>query len=109
MTRRPERLGQRHGPKRMADLLAQLMARRGYAREHAASACAEAWAQAVGARMIGHSQPGRVRSGVLEITVRNSVALQELTFQKKQLIRDLARLLPAEQIHDIRFRVGAID
>lgn len=96
-------------PVHMSRVVANLLARRGYARQQAASAYAQAWAQAAGRPLQDHSRAGVVRSGVLEVMVRNSTAIQELTFRKRQLLDTLGTLLPAEQIRDLRFRVGPVD
>ncbi len=99
----------RRGPKHIADVVGGLMARRGYAQEKAVSDCTEAWQKAVGSKLAEHSRAGNVRRNVLEVVVRNSVVMQELTFQKKQLVTQLANLAPQHKIRDLRFRVGCID
>lgn len=96
------------GPKKIGDVLSGLLARKGYARVQAASACDEAWKEAAG-KLAAHSRPGNVKAGVLEVIVRNSTALQELTFQKKKLLKRLQEKLPEEKIADLRFRVGSLD
>ncbi len=96
------------GPKKIGDVMAGLLARKGYARVQAATACETAWKEAAG-KLAAHSRPGNVNRGVLEVVVRNSAALQELTFQKKKLLKRLQEKLPDEKIADIRFRVGTID
>ena len=47
--------------------------------------------------------------GKLEVIVANSTLMQEFTFQKPELLKALARLLPEQGIDDLRFRVGTID
>ena len=101
--------GRSRGPERIGDVLAGLMARRGYARLDTASAFAESWEEAAGAKLAGKSRPGNVRRGVLEVMVENSAVMQELTFQKMQVLGALGRLLPDQKIRDLRFRVGQID
>lgn len=96
-------------PKHVADLLSSLMSRRGYAQVKSASDCGSAWQKAAGPELAKDSRVGDVRRGILEVMVRNSVLLQELTFQKRQLIKQLGRLAPEHKIRDIRFRVGSID
>jgi predicted nucleic acid-binding Zn ribbon protein len=96
------------GPRKMADVLSGLMARRGYAQQLSHGQCAEAWRQSVGEHLARHSHAGVVRRGVLEVTVRNSTVMQELSFQKKRLLQQLAQLVPDQRIRDVRFRVGAI-
>jgi len=110
-TTRAGRYGRRSSrtAERIGDVLANLLARRGYARVESASACTEAWQEAAGEKMAQHSRVGNVRRGVLEVTVRNSAVLQELTFQKTQLLGDLGRLLADQKIRDLRFRIGTIE
>ncbi len=99
----------RSAPQKMADVLSGLLARRGYAQVESASNCEQAWQTAAGQPLASHSRPGNVRRGVLEVAVRNSAVLQELTFQKKRLLKELSRLAPEQAIRDLRFRVSAID
>jgi len=99
----------RAGPKRMADVVNELMARRGYAQLQASAACADAWRAAAGSSLASHTVAGNIRRGVLEVFARNSAVLQELTFRKKQLIAELTRLTPDSKIRDVRFRIGPVD
>jgi predicted nucleic acid-binding Zn ribbon protein len=97
------------GIQQLSDVLAAQLARRGYAHVESASAASAAWEQAVGAELAADTRPGNIRRGTLEVTVRDSVVLQELTFQKQKLERELAENVPELGIRQIRFRVGAID
>ncbi len=99
----------RSGPQPIGDVLAELAARRGFARLRTACLCEAAWRQAVGEQAARYSRAGPIRRGKLEITVANSTWLQELSFQKPRLLNALAGLLPDEKIVDLRFRVGLID
>lgn len=96
------------GPQRIADILSELMARRGYARVRAAEAYEEAWRDVAGTLLAKYTRVGSLRRGALEVTVANSTLLQELTFQKADLVKRLGERLPEEGIRDLRFRVGAI-
>ncbi len=96
------------GPKKIGDIVAGLLARKGYARVQSANATEDAWKEAAG-KLAAHSRPGNVNRGVLEVIVRNSSALQELTFQKKKLLTRLQEQLPDAKITDLRFRVGSLD
>lgn len=95
-------------PQRIGSIVADLIARRGYARVIAATTCAEAWATAAGPQLVKFSRPGAIKRGVLEVLVANSTMLQEMTFQKKALVQKLVELLPDEKIKDVKFRVGPI-
>jgi len=99
----------RGGPKRMAEVVNELMSRRGYAQVQSSAACADAWRAAAGSALAAHTVAGNVRRGVLEVFVRNSAVVQELTFRKKQLIAELTRLGPEFKVRDLRFRVGPVD
>src|SRR5262245_40572079 len=96
-------------PKLVRDVLSQLLAKRGYAQVQTAAACEAAWREAVGAKLAAGSRPGAVQRGVLQVLVRDSVTLQELGFVKSKAVKALARLVPEQQIRDVRFRVGALD
>ena len=97
------------GPQAIGDVLAQLLARRGFAGVRRAAACEDAWRQAAGELAARYSRAGAVRRGTLEVVVANSTLVQELTFQKPNLLETLGELVPEEKIQDLRFRVGAVD
>jgi predicted nucleic acid-binding Zn ribbon protein len=97
------------GPQKMAEIVSGLLARRGYAQTKTTSQSAHAWQQAAGPTLGQHTRAGSIHRGVLEVVVRNSAVLQELTFRKKQLLKQLTELVPAQKIRDLRFRVGAIE
>ncbi len=99
----------RAGPKRMADVVNDLITRRGYAQVQSSATCAEAWRAAAGPALACHTVAGHVRRGVLEVFVRNSAVVQELTFRKKKLIAELTRLAPDLKVRDVKFRVGPVD
>lgn len=92
----------------MANILAELMARRGFARVQGAAEYETAWLQAAGEMIAKHTRVGGLRRGKLEITVANSTLVQELGFQKVALLAKLNELLPNQGISDLRFRAGAI-
>jgi hypothetical protein len=95
-------------PKPIADILAQLLARRGYAREQSAAVFAEAWNEAVGEPWNKFTRAGNVNRGSLEVTVANSTLVQELGFRKQHVLARLKQLMPEQSIRDLRFRVGSI-
>ena len=95
-------------PQRISNILAELMARRGFARVQSTEAYEEAWRQAAGALAAQYSQVGALKRGTLEVVVANSALVQELTFQKAALVEKLAALLPDEKIRNLRFRVGTV-
>ena len=96
-------------PRKMADVLGGLMARQGYARVLATSNLESVWRQAAGERLAGHSRPGVVKRGVLEVLVRSSAVLQDLTFAKAKIVKQLIEQCPSEKIRDVKFRVAAFE
>lgn len=96
-------------PKKLADVLAMLITKRGYGRLQAGADMQSAWQSAVGEALGRFTRVGQLRRGQLEITVANSAVLQELTFQKQQILAQLQRELADSKIRALRFRVGAIN
>ena len=103
-----ETSGRRSGPRKIGEIVPQLLARRGYARLLAHDEFQTVWQQASGS-FSQFSRAGQLRRGVLEVIVSNSVVRQELTFQKRQLLSQLSESLPQHNIRDLRFKVGTID
>jgi predicted nucleic acid-binding Zn ribbon protein len=103
-----ERNGLHQGPRKLDEILAQLMICRGYGQELAAAEFASAWRASVGERLSQGSVPGRVRRGVMEVTVKNSTIAQELTLNKQELLRNMRQRCPGRRFVDIRFRVGPV-
>ena len=99
----------RRGAKKLGTVINELMTRRGYARIQATSQWDRTWHEVVGDQLAKHSRTGNIRRGVLNVVVRNSAVVQELTFRKSQLIKQLAKLNPGQKIRDLRFQVGPID
>ena len=97
------------GPQKASDIVAQLMAARGYARVQSVAVTRDAWNAAAGEKMGTHTTPGSLKRGVLEVLVRNSAVLQELTFQKKKILKKLVAALPDAKIEDLKFRVAVVD
>jgi predicted nucleic acid-binding Zn ribbon protein len=95
-------------PQPIKEVLAELIARRGYAREQSGAAFQAAWQAAAGEFLAGHTRCGNLRRGVLEVAVSNSILMQEITFRKASLLKELTRLLPDSQITDIKLRIGAV-
>jgi predicted nucleic acid-binding Zn ribbon protein len=90
-------------------VVSELIARRGYARVQARTSFEEAWRTAAGEMLAKYTRVGAVKHKALEVFVANSTLIQELTFQKQALLKQLTQLLPDETIADLRFKVGAIE
>jgi predicted nucleic acid-binding Zn ribbon protein len=104
---REERRSFARRPKKIADVVAQLIHKRGYGRLSANEQLAEAWTTAAGT-LARFSRPGKLGRGTLEVTVTNSTIMQEFTFQKERILTELTEKLPDAKIRNLRFRVGSI-
>jgi predicted nucleic acid-binding Zn ribbon protein len=96
------------GPQPVGDILSEILARRGCARVQSVEALEAAWAKAAGELTAKYTQVGGLRRGALEITVSHSTLMQELRFQKEELLEKLAGQYPEGEIRDLRFRVGNV-
>jgi hypothetical protein len=96
-------------PQRMGAVIAQLIARRGYAQKQTANDLSNAWeAEAAKLGAQGKTRAGRISRGVLEIFVQNSALLQMLTFHKQSLAKAMKAAAGGSAIKDVRFKVGPI-
>lgn len=97
------------GPKRIGSILAQTIARSGFAQQTVAAEIVAAWQAAVDSKLLKFTRVGQVRRGTLQITVANSVIMQELTFRKTELLAQLAQRAASHNIKSIRFRTGNVE
>ena len=86
-------------PKPIADVLSQLIAKRGYARQRSTATLESAWRQAVGEKFAATTRAGNLRRGTLEITVANNLLAQELGFRKDELIEPTPTPRPRRNHH----------
>lgn len=95
------------GPENIADILGRLFMSRGWGRKNDRLRLETAWAEAAGAQLLKDTRVMVVKRGVLEVEVRNSVLIQELTqFHKRGLLGKLRKSLPGMTLTDIKFRAG---
>ena len=92
-----------NSPKAAADVIGQVMARRGYGRLQSAGELEDAWRKAAGT-LAASTRVGKLRRGVLEIFVNNSVLLTELSFARSELLARLGELVPERKIRDLKLR-----
>ena len=101
-------------PKKTAEIIARLMARKGYGQQIAASELDDVWKNIATQNITieswkNQTQVGNVRRGVLEVTVTTSALRQRLEFEKSELLQQLKQQLPHKNIKEIRFRIGNLD
>jgi predicted nucleic acid-binding Zn ribbon protein len=96
------------GPERLAEILSRLVTQRGWGQLQQRRRLEEAWKQAAGPEASERSRVGLFRRGQLEVIVADAVLHHELRFAKARILAELARRLGAEQVKELRFRLGAI-
>ena len=83
------------------------MARKGFAQQESKNDLSEVWNTLVGESLKKNTRVGLLKRNVLEVYVSSSAVNQQLTFQKSQLVKQLQKQLPKENIKDIRFKIGS--
>lgn len=92
----------------LANILSQLLSRKGYAHVQSQGILEQAWMESAEG-LAAHSRCGKVKRGVLEVFVRDSLVLQEMTFHKGELLRRMIAKCPDQKIKDMKFRVAVLD
>jgi predicted nucleic acid-binding Zn ribbon protein len=64
------------------------------------------WKSLVGDAGFKHSRPASLKKSVLTVKVDSSTWMQELSMQKRQLLKGLKRDLGKDRISEIQFRIG---
>lgn len=96
-------------PKRPANILSQLMARKGYGQTKSTNELDEVWNAIVGEKWQSKTRVGNINRGTLEVFVSSPAVNQRLGFQKKKLIAELSQRVPQNKIKDIKFSLGSIE
>ena len=98
------------GPELLGEILSRLFTARGWGRRQERLRLEQAWAAAAGPEAAAETRVAGMRRGVLEVTVGNSVLLQELAhFHKRRLLEALRRQLAGVTVTDLRFRAGVVN
>ena len=93
----------------MSDILCELITVRGYGRLLARETLKNAWNAAIGEPYCRQTQVGKIRHGVLNVTVAHPSLLEELVaFRKATLLATLQSGALGTAIHDIQFQVGSV-
>lgn len=96
-------------PKKIGNVIAQLVNRRGYAQIREAGEQDKAWRAAVGEPLAKITQVSALRRGTLEVLVANSLLMQELSFRKEELLARLQEELPRAGVKQLKFKIGRIE
>ena len=98
-----------NGPVRIGEIIPQLMARYGFQRQLEIEAVRVIWVETVESILTEPiaklTFPSRIRNGTLDVNVKNSVLVQELSFFESEILERLKSKLPRSKIRKIRFVV----
>ena len=94
------------GPLHVSRALSELIAVRGFARSQGDAQLQQAWDQAVGAEIAGHTRVGELNRGTLQILVANPALLAELNgFHKANILQTLRETQPDYKIKQLKFKL----
>ncbi|MBQ4141904.1 MAG: DUF721 domain-containing protein [Thermoguttaceae bacterium] len=93
------------GSSSLSEVLSGLVSQFGIGRKRDEDELGAFWKELVG-ELAQYSSVGGVRRGNLEIMVSDAIFVQELLFQKEELLKRLKERFPGSDFKDLRFRVG---
>ena len=82
-----------------------MISRRGYAQIAATDQFLSAITAVTGDELGKAITVGKLNRGVLKVFAKDSVTIQELAFQKRAIIKRIAKEMPDAKVIDIRFAV----
>jgi predicted nucleic acid-binding Zn ribbon protein len=93
-------------PTPLSAVLAELIARRGFARTQGVAQLAVAWREVAGEKIASMTKVICLQRGVFEVGVANSALLSELTtFHRATLLPKLQAKYPEQKIRDLKFKL----
>jgi hypothetical protein len=69
----------------------------------------EQWEAIAGSRLYALSRPVSIRNGTLFVFVENSVALQEMSYNKQNILKNINTKKDLPYIKDIKFNIRSND
>lgn len=96
-------------PKKLSDVMARIIARRGIGKQQSSEQLQTAWRTAAGPELAQFSRAIAVRHGKLEVLVASSLMMQEIGFARGRILAELQQKFPEAKINDLKLRVGKID
>lgn len=94
------------GPEPLANALAELIAKRGFARVRSRGQLQETWREVAGERIAKHTKAVEIRRGVLHVAVANAPMLSELvSFHREELLEVLDGEHSQLRIKDLKFKL----
>jgi hypothetical protein len=81
------------------------MSRKGYAQATVNDELQRSVSESVGELLANNIQVGKLNRGVLQLYATDSVAMQELIFQKRKILAGIQTKMPQTKITDLKFKV----
>ncbi|MHC4712677.1 MAG: DciA family protein [Planctomycetota bacterium] len=96
--------------KPLGEILANYMRASGLGRRSSSKGAGAAWPLVAGETTARHSRVAGSKKGVLFVTVDSAACLQELAnFRKAEILASLRNHEGCAHIHDIKFKLGALE
>ena len=89
----------------IGSLVSQLSSRRGYAQRAATEQFNAVISATVGRDLADDVVVGKLNRGVLRVFASDSETVQELTFQKRAILKRIESEMPTASVRDLRFSV----
>ena len=90
------------------NVMSELFARTGYAREQGTAELLKIWQECAGETLGQCSHPAKVSRGTLQVIVESSSVIQELMFQQAIILQKIQQSYPEKKIQKIKFQVGSL-
>lgn len=90
----------------LQEILPQLVRNLGLGQRYRAELIVMHWRDIVGGEIALHTQPGKVRNGVLTVAAKNAVWAHHLTTLKEEIIAKVNVFAGEKAISDLRFQAG---
>lgn len=97
----------RRKPKSVDKVISQFLAQTGINQTRSIERIRNVWQSVVDKKFAGLSMATGIRSRKLMVVVKSAIAHQELTTQKKELLKKLKETELGSRISEIRFKLGS--
>ncbi len=96
------------GPQSLSDVLAKLIALRGYARRQGDAQLQQAWTEVAGTQFASRTRALSIKRAVLHVAVAQSALHAELvSFHRQKLLAKFQAQFPHLKIKDLKFKLDS--
>lgn len=67
------------------------------------------WNSVVGEGIAGNAQPGAIKGRLLVVNVSSSIWMQQLQYNKKEMLKEINDALGKKLVDEIKFKIGPVD